>query len=419
MLSELRRIRPAVRAAVVLATAVATFGLLSLAVGSDDPPSPKTEEVSAAPSRERPIQPTDLTTIGPDGRPQGETESPEREAEGPADLPPAERRRSRAGLARLVGMKVMTPMIGTAPSAELLGRVRRGEVGGVILFGENVRSPGQVAALTAALQDAARAGGGPPLLIATDQEGGIVKRFPAAPPSVSAEQMGAAGAGAAREQGLLTGQALRRAGVNVDLAPVADVKARANFLGSRTFGSAPGAVATAACAFADGLRAAGVAGTLKHFPGLGYASGNTDAQAVAISAPPPALRAAYAPYRRCASRAGLVMLSNAVYPSLDGSGLPAVLSQEIVQRELRGFAGFDGVTVSDAFGAPGPAAHRDAAVTASRAGVDLFLWGPGQGMNALQAYRQMRAAARSGRLARSTLNESAARLRRLREELGG
>ena len=419
MLNELRRVRPAARAAVVLVTAVATFALLSLAVGSEEPPPAESARFGPAPPLDRPVQPTDLTTIGPDGRAQGKTEKPARETEEPEDVPRREQPRVGAGAARLVGTKIMTPMIGTAPSDELLGRVRRGEVGGVILFGENIRSAGQVAALTAALQDAARAGGGPPLLIATDQEGGIVKRFVAAPPTMSAQQMGVAGVGVAREQGLLTGQALRDAGVNVDLAPVADVKARPNFLGSRTFGSSSVAVASTACAFAGGLRAAGVAATLKHFPGLGYASGNTDEQAVAITSPPAALRAGYAPYRRCARQAGLVMLSNAVYPSLDGSGLPAVLSQEIVQRELRGFAGFDGVTVSDAFGAPGPAAHRDAVVTASRAGVDLFLWGPGQGVNALAAYRQMLAAARSGKISRSTLNESASRLRRLREELGG
>src|SRR4051812_37189925 len=74
--------------------------------------------------------------------------------------------------AELVGQRLMVAMRGTRPSPDLLGRIRRGEVGGIILFGFNITSRAQIRALTAELQDAARSGGRPPLLIATDQEGG-------------------------------------------------------------------------------------------------------------------------------------------------------------------------------------------------------------------------------------------------------
>src|SRR4051812_1791747 len=76
-----------------------------------------------------------------------------------------------------VGPRLMVAMRGTRPSPALLARIRRGEVGGIILFGSNITSRAQIRALTAELQDAARSGGRPPLLIATDQEGGRVRRL--------------------------------------------------------------------------------------------------------------------------------------------------------------------------------------------------------------------------------------------------
>ena len=75
----------------------------------------------------------------------------------------------------------------------------------------------------------------------------------------------------------MTGDALRALGINVDLAPVADVAGpTASFLGTRTFSDSPDTVAQAACGFASGLAQGGVGATLKHFPGLGRAPGNTD-----------------------------------------------------------------------------------------------------------------------------------------------
>jgi len=84
-------------------------------------------------------------------------------------------------LTRLVGQTIMTGFAGTRPSAELLARIRRGEVGGVILFGGNIVGDSAACSLLARLQ-AAAAGGNPPLLVAVDQEGGPVRRLPDGPP---------------------------------------------------------------------------------------------------------------------------------------------------------------------------------------------------------------------------------------------
>ncbi len=110
-----------------------------------------------------------------------------------------------------------------------------------------------------------------------DQEGGLVRRLPA-PPTRSAADLGAEGPRAARAAGRAAGRALAAAGINVDLAPVADVARPGSALEAdgRTFGRSPGRVAGAATAFADGLREGGVAAAAKHFPGIGAARVSTD-----------------------------------------------------------------------------------------------------------------------------------------------
>ncbi|HUH21130.1 MAG TPA: glycoside hydrolase family 3 N-terminal domain-containing protein, partial [Gaiellaceae bacterium] len=106
-------------------------------------------------------------------------------------------------LAQLVGQKLVVTMQGTTPTASLLARVRRGEVGGVIVHGFNFRTSMGLRRITRSLQAAAAAGGRPKLLISVDQEGGEVKTVRWAPPSLAPAQMGSR----AREQGRRTGAA--------------------------------------------------------------------------------------------------------------------------------------------------------------------------------------------------------------------
>src|SRR6266545_6743676 len=100
---------------------------------------------------------------------------------------------------------------------------------------------------------AAATGGNPHFLVMVDQEGGTVRRLPSAPPRASAQTMGRWSAARVRWEGLLTGRALRARGIDVDLAPVADVPAStASFLGTRAFGNNRSVVASLAPAFAAG-----------------------------------------------------------------------------------------------------------------------------------------------------------------------
>ncbi len=319
-------------------------------------------------------------------------------------------------LASLVGQTLMGAMDGTVPSADLLARVRRGELGGVIIFGGNITTPSALTAVIARLQAAAKAGGNPPLLIATDQEGGEVKRLPAAPPASSAETMGATlGAQAVREQGRATGKYLRGVRVDVDLAPVLDVgDASSSFLGSRIFSSDPATTAKLGSAFAAGLQSAGVAATGKHFPGLGTAPGNTDVAVVVVPTSKAGLERRLVSFRAAVSSGvKLVMVSNAEYPALDPARLPAALSPKIVSGILRGQLGFGGVVITDTMTAPAIARYPDAPVRALRAGDDVLLYSDSESLSK-QAYAVLLQAARSHRLGRPTLLAAYERIQKLK-----
>jgi beta-N-acetylhexosaminidase len=318
---------------------------------------------------------------------------------------------------RAVGQRLVSGYHGARPTASVLSAVRAGRIGGVILFGENVPTVAAARAAVRALRGAAAAGHQPSLLVMVDQEGGDVKRLAGLPPELSPAQMGATDGpeSEARAQGLKTGRALRRLGVNVDLAPVADVPdGPGSFLGTRAFSGTPGVVARGACGFAAGLGSEGVAGSLKHFPGLGRARGNTDLKPVRVEARKSALMTDLAAYRRCGSTVPMVMVSSASYPALGIDG-PAVLSLRTYR--LLAATGFKGITITDAFDTPAIANQTRPALTALKAGVDLLLYGVDES-GAQRAYARLLQDARSGGLRRSTLQVAARRILAFKRRLG-
>ncbi len=321
----------------------------------------------------------------------------------------------------LVGQRFVVAMRGTSPSPSLLARVRRGEIGGVILFGSNIVDRGQLRGLTAALQLAAREARRPPVLVATDQEGGRVRRLAWAGPFPSTTELGGLGAPRIRAAATASGKTLRLAGVNVNLAPVADVPVSGSFmaLDQRTFAASPLSVTAAAVAFARGLAAARVAAAVKHFPGIGRAALNTDRAAVTIGATQAELtRGDLVPFR-AAIRAGtpMVMISNATYPALDGK--PATWSpriQSLLRREL----GFEGVTITDALdGAAATRGRTLPAVTAlaAEAGIDLLLL-TGSEASSAAAFEHVVANAERGRLSTTALRASYDRIVELKRLYG-
>jgi beta-N-acetylhexosaminidase len=326
-------------------------------------------------------------------------------------------------LAQMVGQRMLVSFKGTTPDQALLTRIRAGQIGGVIVFGSNITDAAQLTALTRRLQAAARAGGRPRLLIATDQEGGLVRRLGWAPPKYSAEQLGERTPAQIKAAGRRAGAALLAAGVNVDLAPVADVpRSTSNFIGAqqRAFSTSRFAVANDATAFAKGLEAGGVLPALKHFPGLGRAGAtSTDDGLVTINATTTQIGRDLLPYRVALADSvhPVIMLSTAVYPAY--SPKAAAWSRAIGRRLLRTGLGFRGVTVTDSL--TSAAAVRGTgsgllAVRCAKAGVDLLLV-TGSEDGTQQAFEAVLKQARSGAIPLSNLQTSYARILKLKTRI--
>jgi len=315
----------------------------------------------------------------------------------------------------------MVAMHGNAPSTRLLGRIRRGDVGGVILFGANIHSAPQLVALTRQLQQAASDGGQPPLLIATDQEGGIVKRVAWAPPTLSPPQMGALGDPiVARSQGKGTARVLSCAGINHNLAPVGDVpRSTASFMyqDGRTWSFDATLTASLTDAFSAGQLANGVLPTVKHFPGIGFALHNTDTHVVTISAPKSALAPGLLPYRRAiADDVPLIMLSNAAYTAYDPRGKAAGWSRPISNGLLRQQLGFRGISITDSLTGTAATRHISPSVLAVRAavaGTDMVML-TGREVTSAAAFNAVLDAARDGRIPLSRLQASYHRILKIK-----
>ena len=329
----------------------------------------------------------------------------------------------RPTLAQLIGQKLVVRMEGRTPSTDLLGRIRRGEVGGVILFGANITTKAALITLTHTLRAAARAGGQPPLLIAVDQEGGSIKRIPWAPPTLSPPQMGSIGkTSVARAQGSSTGTALLGLGIDVDFAPVADVPSSTSsfmYKQGRTFSFNSTTTAALSDAFASGLASAGVLPSMKHFPGLGRATANTDAYVVTIKASAATLAPGLRPYRTAIGHdIPMIMLSNATYTAYDSHNA-AGWSHAISVDLLRGDLAFNGVTITDSL--DGTAAARglptwQLAVRAARAGTDMILV-TGSEATTKTDYDKLLSLAKGGFIPRSTLVDSYDRILALKAGL--
>ena len=323
----------------------------------------------------------------------------------------------RAAMRRLAGQRLMVRTDGI-PDAPLLARARRATIAGVIVFPAEGAERAEIRSGLERLQEAA-AKAGPPLLVATDQEGGPVKRFAEAPPLRAPIELGEFGDAAdARLEGRATGNFLRGTGINTDLAPVLDVPGQEDSVMSlRAFGSDAATVSRLGLAFAAGLSSEGVLAAAKHFPGLGRSLLNTDFASSEISAARRDLREDLRPFRAAVEASiPLIMVGLASYPQLGAPG-PAALEPAIATELLRARLGFEGVSISDDLQAEavsaatgGPAAARRAAA----AGIDLLLFAR---TPAPEIHAALVSALERGGLELEAARESCVRVVGLREEL--
>ena len=272
-----------------------------------------------------------------------------------------------------------------------------------------------------------------PLLLATDEEGGEVDRlsfyYGQTP---SPQDLAASGdPQQAYNQGKTDAQRMREIGLNIDFAPLADVSQGDGIDPSRTFGTTPDAVATYAGAFLDGLQQNGVAGTLKHWPGLGASSGNPDFTLPTVTHSQDQLNAIdFASFRMLLShQPDLIMVTHVIVPAYDEQA-PASLSPVLVQQVLRGQLGYQGIVVTDAMDAQGliqymqQQGYDDPAQGVAEACVRAFLAGddiieaPIEQDRLAAVVAAMTQAVASGRISQTRLHEALHRIIALKVHLG-
>jgi beta-N-acetylhexosaminidase len=278
----------------------------------------------------------------------------------------------------------------------------------------NVEKPEQVREFTAGLQQAAgRLPAAAPLLIGTDQEYGVVTRISDGVTMLpSAMAFGAAARPPLTEAAWrAAGTELAAMGINADFAPVADTLggAGSRVIGSRSYGSDAKATAAQVAAAVRGLQGAGVAATLKHFPGHGHTTGDSHDELPVVKQTRKAWESGDRPpfASGIAAGAGLVMSGHLDVKALD-AGVAATFSSKIMTGVLRKELKFTGVAVTDAMNMA-PAMKwppGEAAVRAVKAGNDLLLMPP----DLTGARDGLLAALKSGSLPRARLIEAATRV---------
>lgn len=299
----------------------------------------------------------------------------------------------------------------------------RAGLGGVCLFVDNVESAAQLTELTEAVHTAA-----PDAVVAIDEEGGDVTRLHhrTGSPAPAMAQLGRLDDEALTERvAYAIGAELRAAGIDLDLAPVADVNSNpANpVIGVRSFGADPALVGRHVAAYVRGLQAAGTGAVAKHFPGHGDTSVDSHRGLPTVAASRDVLEGRELPPFAAAVAAGTlaVMTSHLVVPALDPAA-PATFSRPVLQV-LRTRLGFRGALVSDALDMAGASAGStiaEAAVRALAAGVDLLCLGPGTTPEVLAAVqRAVRHAVAGGRLPADRVFEAAGRVHVLSRTVAG
>lgn len=255
-----------------------------------------------------------------------------------------------------IGQKLLLAFEGTKPSPEIISALKTFSPSGLTLFRHlNIENPGQVRELTDSLQHLAKEYNLPPLLIATDQEGGQLTAVGEGTTQLPGNMaLGAiSSTELAQQAGAVLGHELAAMGVNVNYAPICDVNINPKnpVIGIRSFGEDPEMVARLASAMIEGIQSGGVAATAKHFPGHGDTEGDSHHGLVSVPHGLDRLNKVEFPPFRAAIKSGvkLVMTAHLALPAIDGPNAPpSTLSHNILQGILREKLNFDGVIVTDA-----------------------------------------------------------------------
>ncbi len=316
-------------------------------------------------------------------------------------------------LRRAIGQLFILSVEGHEPSPALEAFVREMAPGGVILFSRNLRSPGEIAALTAGLQAAAPT----PLFIAIDQEGGAVSRL--GPPFTQWPAASKVGAVGSSQLAYAMARAMARemlaVGITMNLAPVLDVLSNpANpVMAGRCFGGDPDVVAELGAAFFRGLDDQGVLAVGKHFPGHGDTAVDSHLALPVVPHTLARLRAVeLVPFAKAIGEGiPALMTAHLLVPAVDAER-PATLSEPILTTLLREQLRFSGLILSDDLlmrGVADIAPPGEAAIRFLEAGGDLILICGGEAAQH-QALAAVAGGVESGRLSEARVRASCDRI---------
>jgi beta-N-acetylhexosaminidase len=336
----------------------------------------------------------------------------ERRGKGPAVPRSVADLARRLPVERKVAQLFLVGFRGTDLTAEIFGRLRRLDLGGIVLAGSNYTDVTQLGALAGEAAVIASEERHVRPWVMASQEGGDVNSFPDLPPTLIPADLGSAreAAAAARE----SAAALRALGVNGVLGPVVDVGLESgSALGARVYSDDPAEVAAYADATVNAYRKQHVFSAVKHFPGLGAADQSTEEGPATVGLGLDELRQRDLIPFEAAIDAGVpgVMIGHALYPFNDFT-LPASLSRKVdadlLRRELR----FKGVAITDDLADPAITTIETvpgAAVQAMRAGADM-LYISGSSGDQQAAYVAVLRAVQRGQIPRRRLNEAIGRI---------
>ncbi|MBV8477699.1 MAG: beta-N-acetylhexosaminidase [Acidobacteria bacterium] len=286
-------------------------------------------------------------------------------------------RTSSSKLKEKIGQLFIVGFEGTEMSSNLNSMLRRLQPSGVILFARNIVTAQQTHALLLSCRTLVPT----PLFLCVDMEGGLVDRLKRAlqPTPSPAEVFATRDRRLFRQHGRVIGEECRTVGFNVDFAPVSDLAfadSRA-VLGSRVVSASPRQAVTYIREFVRGLKAEGILGCGKHYPGLGEGKLDSHQSLPLIAKPWKRLWAEdLVPYRMLRNEFSFVMVSHAAYPAVTGDHMPASLSRKWITDILRHKIGYKGLVISDDMemaGLTSASTVDQAAVACIRAGGNICL----------------------------------------------
>lgn len=332
-------------------------------------------------------------------------------------------------LEQQVGQMFMVSFFGAPMNAPARDLISTWQPGAVVFLPSNIGSPDAITRLTNDIQQTLIASGGYPAFIAVDQEGGIIARLKdgftewPVPTLLTATQ----DAALAQRFGVALATEMRAVGINMNLAPVADLLTNRDnqVIGRRSFGSDPALVANTIADVIRGMQSAGVLATAKHFPGHGDTADDSHVTLPTIDLTRDQLASReLLPFRAAIeANVGAMMVAHIYYPDLESGGtVPASLSENVVAGLLREEQAYDGIIMPDALDMDAVDtvySPVEAALNAVEAGHDLILVGahvsPDAQINAMQAVVD---AVRAGEISEARIHESARRVLLAKQKLG-